>query len=65
MSRSRALRRTFIAFSRDPLAISVSACFHSDSNAMPEEVHMKFDSTNGQKQMLCASAAADLHALLG
>jgi hypothetical protein len=30
-----------------------------------KEVHMKFDSTNGQKPMLRASAAADMHALLG
>jgi hypothetical protein len=64
-SSSRVPRRTFIAFSRDQLAISASACFHDDSNATPEEVHMKFDSADGQKQMLCAPAAAGFRALLG
>jgi hypothetical protein len=41
-------------------------CFHDDSNASTEEVHMKIHSTNRQMLMLCATAAAaDNRALLG
>ncbi len=58
-------RRTFIAFSFEPLAILESVCFHEDSNASTEEVHMKIHSTKRQKPMLCASAAAGNRALLG
>ena len=39
--------------------------FSYDSNASPEEVHMKIHSTNWQMPMVCATAAADNHALLG
>ncbi|MGO8825874.1 MAG: hypothetical protein ACLQU9_11630 [Acidimicrobiales bacterium] len=57
-------RRTFIAFSFKALAISASVCFHDDSDASTEEVHMKIHSTNRQMPMLCATAAADDRALL-
>jgi|ERR1700722_11188873 len=50
--------RTFIAFSFEQLAILVWVCFHDDSNASTEEVHMKILSTNRQMPMLCATAAA-------
>ena len=56
--------RTFIAFLFAALAIFASICFHDDSNASTEEVHMKIRSTNRQKPMLCAAAAGS-HALLG
>jgi hypothetical protein len=60
------LRRRFIAFSSDQLAILMWICFHADSNASTEEVHMNIHSTNRQMPMLCAiSAAADHRALLG
>jgi hypothetical protein len=49
----------------EPLAIFVSVCFHDESNASTEEVHMKINSTNGHKSMLCASAAAGNRAPLG
>jgi hypothetical protein len=55
----------FIAFSFESLAIFVSICFHDGSNASTEEVHMQMNSTNGQKQMVCAPAAAENRALLG
>jgi hypothetical protein len=58
------LRRTFLAFSFESLAISVSICFHDDSNASTEEVHMNMNSTNGQNKMPCARAAAVKRALL-
>jgi hypothetical protein len=48
----------FIAFCFESLAIPVSICFHVGSNASTEEVHMNINSTNGQKPMHCASAAA-------
>jgi hypothetical protein len=57
--------RTFIAFYFESLAICASACFHVASNASTEEVRMKIHSTNDQKSMLCASAAAGIRALLG
>jgi hypothetical protein len=57
--------RTFIAFSFEALAISVSVCFHDVSKASIEEVRMMIHSTIGQKSMLCASAAAGHRALLG
>jgi hypothetical protein len=57
--------RTFIAFWFEALAICVWVCFHDASKASTEEVHMKIHSTNGQKSMLCASAAAGIRALLG
>jgi hypothetical protein len=57
-------RRTFIAFSIEALAILPSVCFHVGSNASIEEVHMKIHSTNRQKPMLCATAAAGNRALL-
>jgi hypothetical protein len=58
--------RRFIAFSFELLAILVWICFHDDSNASTEEVHMKNHSTNRQMLMLCATAAAaDNRALLG
>jgi hypothetical protein len=57
-------RRTFIAFSFEALAILASICFHDDSNASSEEVHMDIQSTNHQKSTLCA-AVAGIHALLG
>jgi len=58
-------RRTFIAFLYEALAIVASVCFHDDSNASTEEVHMKkTNSTNRQMLMLCAPAAADNRALL-
>jgi len=41
-----------------------SVCFHDDSNASTEEVHMKIHSTKRELPMLCA-AAADTDALLG
>ncbi|HWF17368.1 MAG TPA: hypothetical protein VG244_14380 [Acidimicrobiales bacterium] len=47
------------------LAILASVCFHDDSNASTEEVHMKIHSTNRQMLMLCAIAAAGTRALLG
>jgi hypothetical protein len=56
--------RTFIAFSFEALAILASICFHDDSNASSEEVHMDIQSTNHQKSTLCA-AVAGIHALLG
>ena len=58
-------RRKFIAFLFEALAISASVCFHDVSKASTKEVHMKISSTIGQKSMLCASAAADIRALLG
>ena len=58
-------RRTFIAFLFEALAILASICFHGDSNASTEEVHMKIHSTNRQKPMLCATAAAGMRTLLG
>jgi len=58
-------RRTFIAFLFEALAISTSICFHVDSNASTEEVHMKIHSTNHEMPKLCADAAADHRALLG
>lgn len=57
--------RMFVAFFFQTLAICASVCFHVDSNASTEEVRMKIHSTNGQKSMLCASAAAGIRALLG
>jgi hypothetical protein len=42
----------------------VSVCFHDHSNASIEEVHMEIQSTNRQKLILCAAAAAGNHALL-
>jgi len=42
-----------------------SVCFHDDSNASTEEVHMKIHSTKRELPMLCAAAAADTDALLG
>lgn len=58
--------RMFIAFSFKRLAILPWVCFHDDSNASAEEVHMKIHSTNRQMPMLCATAAAaDAPALLG
>jgi hypothetical protein len=57
--------RTFIAFYFESLAICASVCFHVASHANAEEVRMKIHSTNGQKSMLCASAAAGIRALLG
>jgi hypothetical protein len=54
-----------VAFSFEALAISMSVCFHEDSKASTEEVHMKIRSTNVHKSMLCATAAADTRALLG
>ncbi len=60
-----AQRRTFIAFSSEPLANLAPICFHDDSNASTEEVHMKIHPTNRQMPMLCAAAAADTRALLG
>jgi hypothetical protein len=59
------VRRTFIAFWFEVLAIMASICFHDDSNASTEEVHMKIHSTNRQMPMLCASAAAGNRTLLG
>jgi hypothetical protein len=57
--------RTFIAFSFEALAILVSVCFHDDSNASTEEVHMKkTHSTSRLMLKLCATAAADTRALL-
>jgi hypothetical protein len=56
--------RRFIAFSFASLAIRASVCFHVASNASTEEVRMKIHSTNGQKSMPCASAAAGIRALL-
>jgi hypothetical protein len=57
--------RTFIAFSFEVLAILASVCFHNDSNASTEEVHMKkAHSTNRQMLMLCATTAAGNRALL-
>ena len=56
--------RTFVAFSYNALAISASVCFHDDSDASTEEVHMKIHSTNRQMPKLCADAAADTHTLL-
>jgi hypothetical protein len=47
------------------LAILASICFHDDSNASNEEVHMEIHSTNRQKPMLCTAAAAGNHALPG
>jgi hypothetical protein len=62
--RPRHESRTFIAFSFEALAILASVCFHDDSNASTEEVHMKkAHSTNRQMLMLCAAAAGN-HALL-
>jgi hypothetical protein len=58
-------RRTFIAFFFEALAIVASICFHDDSNASTEEVHMKIRSTNRQMSMLCTSAAAGYRALPG
>jgi hypothetical protein len=55
----------FIAFFFEPLAICASVCFHVASIASTEEVRMKIHSTNGQKSMLCAPAAAGIRALLG
>jgi hypothetical protein len=49
----------------EALAILASMCFHDDSDASTEEVHMKIHSTNGRKPMLCATAAAGNRALLG
>jgi hypothetical protein len=47
------------------LAIVASVCFHVDSNASTEEVHMKKNhSTNRQMLMLCTTAAAGNRALL-
>jgi hypothetical protein len=46
------------------LAICAPVCFHDDSNASTEEVHM-IHSTNRQMPKLCAHAAADHPALLG
>jgi hypothetical protein len=57
--------RTFIAFCFESLAISPSVCFHDASNASTEEVHMKIDTTNCSKSMLCALNAAGNPALLG
>jgi hypothetical protein len=49
----------------EALAILASVCFHDDSNASTEEVHMKkTHSTNRQMLMLCATAAAGNRALL-
>jgi hypothetical protein len=62
---TRSSWRTFIAFWYEALAICASVCFHEVSKASTEEVHMKIHSTNGQKSVLCASAAAGNHALLG
>ena len=59
------MRRTFIAFLFEGLAILASVCFHDDSNASTEEVHMRIHSTNHQMPMLCAAAAAGNRALLG
>jgi hypothetical protein len=56
--------RTFIAFCFGSLAIRTSVCFHDASNASIKEVHMKIDSTNDSKPMLCASGAAGNRALL-
>jgi hypothetical protein len=57
--------RTFVAFSCEALAIWVSVCFHGDSNASTEEVHMKkIHSTNRQMLMLCTTTAAGNRALL-
>jgi hypothetical protein len=47
------------------LAILASGCFHVDPNASNEEVHMKIHSTKSQIPMMCATAAAGSHALLG
>jgi hypothetical protein len=58
-------RRTFIAFFFEDLAIWAPICFHDDSNASTEEVHMKIHSTNRQMPKLCAHTAADHPALLG
>jgi hypothetical protein len=59
-------RRMFIAFSLKLLAILSWVCFHDDSNASTEEVHMKIHMTNRQLLNLCtAAAAADIRALLG
>jgi hypothetical protein len=42
------------------LAIRAPVCFHDDSNASTEEVHMKkAHSTNRQMLMLCAAAAGN------
>jgi hypothetical protein len=57
--------RRFIAYLFEWLAILASACFHDDSNASTEEVHMKIHWTNRQLSMLCAAAAAGNRALLG
>jgi len=58
-------QRTFIAFWFEALAILGPVCFHDDSNASSEEVHMKIHSANRQMPMLCADAAADYRAQLG
>jgi hypothetical protein len=55
----------FIAFLLEVLAIWAPVCFHVDSNASTEEVHMNIHSTNRQMPKLCADAAADHRALLG
>jgi hypothetical protein len=57
--------RTFIAFYFESLAIFASVCFHVASNASTKEVRMKIHSTNDQRSMLCACAAAGIRALLG
>jgi hypothetical protein len=49
----------------EALAIFASVCFHDESKASTEEVHMKIHSTNGHQSMLCATAAAGNRALLG
>ena len=59
------LRRTFVALLFEALAILASLCFHDDSNASTEEVHMKIHSTKRQRPMLCATAAVGNRALLG
>jgi hypothetical protein len=58
-------QRMFIAFSLEALAISACVCFHGHSKREHEGgAHMKL-STNDQKLMLCVTAAAGNHALLG
>jgi hypothetical protein len=55
--------RTIIAFFSVVLAIGARMCFDGHSNASRRRCHMKL-STKDQKLMLCASAAAGIHALL-
>jgi hypothetical protein len=58
------VRRKFIAFCFESLAIRVSICFHVGSNASTEEVRMNINSKDRLNPMQRAAAAV-ARALLG